>query len=144
MSASLLPSAPSIAQFFLRRSRGRAAARSFASAIFGLAVWVEASNGAAEGLSYTAYYNGETLYRECTGEPHAQSRCLGYVAGVADMLAAALARGDVTIACVPAEVTADEARDVVVRFLRDSPQSRHRAAASLIELALGDAYPCRW
>lgn len=90
------------------------------------------------------YYNGDALYRECTGEPDARSRCLGYVAGVADMLAAAVARGDVTIACVPADVTADQARDVVVSFLRDNPQSRHRSAVSVIELALADTFPCRW
>src|SRR5262249_49052610 len=118
--------APRIARPFMLRCWAHAAARSFAGGVAALAIWAAASSGDAESPRYMRYYyNGDALYRECTGDPDAQSRCLGYVAGVADMLAAAVARGDVTIACVPAEVTAHEARDVVVSFLRDNPQSRH-------------------
>lgn len=143
MSRGPSGAAQRIAQFFIP-FLGRSTTRSFAAGIVALAVCAAAPNGDAESPSDMPYYSGDALYRECTGEPHPWSRCLGYVASVANMLAAAVARGDVTIACMPADVTADQARDVVVNFLRDNPQSRHHSAVSLIELALADAFPCRW
>lgn len=122
----------------------RAEARSIMLGLIVLAAFAAASSCDAQSPQYMTYYDGDTLYAECTGEPDARNRCLGYVTGVADVLAAAVVRGDVTIACLPPEVAGDQARDVVVNFLRDNPQSRRYPAASQVELALSNAFPCRW
>jgi hypothetical protein len=62
--------------------------------------------------------------------------CLGYIAGVADGLAA-LGRG-----CAPPGLTEGQLHDVVIAYLRDNPAERDYSAASTIGAAMEHAW-CR-
>lgn len=44
--------------------------------------------------------------------------------------------------CIPAEVTNQQIRDVVVNYLRDHPETRQYSSASEVVVALGKAWPC--
>lgn len=44
--------------------------------------------------------------------------------------------------CVPANVSAGQARDVVFKYLRDFPEYRDRSASMLVVFSLSKAFPC--
>ncbi len=44
--------------------------------------------------------------------------------------------------CLPPDATVGQYRDVVLKFLRDSPSERHNSARVLIQQALQGAFPC--
>jgi len=83
-----------------------------------------------------AFWDGNTLYASCITRGNAAS-CDGYIAGVADTLE--MTR---TI-CIPPRVTSGQLVDVVIKFLKDNPESRHYAGASEATIALGRAFPCQ-
>jgi hypothetical protein len=60
---------------------------------------------------------------------------LGYVQGVADVYAG-------TKICMPKNVTAGQARDVVKQYLEINPEKRHYSADSLVLNALAQVWPC--
>jgi hypothetical protein len=62
--------------------------------------------------------------------------CAGYVAGIADAL---VRTGH---ACVPAEVTVQQAVDVVMTYLRNHPEQRQYPAWYVGRTALGLRFPC--
>lgn len=45
-------------------------------------------------------------------------------------------------ACVPAEGENSQIKDVLIRYLRDNPTTRHESARSLMEQAMAQAFPC--
>lgn len=45
--------------------------------------------------------------------------------------------------CLSPEATVTQYRDIVLRFLRDNPASRHDSARSLIHVAMQDAFHCK-
>ncbi len=61
--------------------------------------------------------------------------CLGFIQGVADALQ------DQHTICLP-RVGARELRLLVIKFLRERPESLGQPAMSLVSQALRDAYPC--
>jgi hypothetical protein len=61
--------------------------------------------------------------------------CLGFIQGVADALQ------DQHAICLP-RVGARELRLLVIKFLRERPDSLGQPAMSLVSRALGGAYPC--
>src|SRR5262245_23024008 len=86
-----------------------------------------ASVRAADGLGYFA--DGNKLYRECSAPIGAveHNTCLAYIRGIADAMEFSRfisAQGS----CIPDHVQLGQVIDVTRAFLRDHPESRHRAA----------------
>jgi len=85
---------------------------------------------------------GNTLYAECTKEnPVAAGYCMGYVGGVADVMSDGTPISGWK-ACVPKNVTIAQIKDIVTRWLANTPQDRHYSADSLVAAALEKAFPC--
>ena len=83
------------------------------------------------------FYSGNELWQIMQADDYtSKGMALGFVAGVSDSW-------DGTLVCGPSSVTLGQAVDIVKRFLRDNPQSRHLSAESLARVALARAWPCR-
>ncbi len=66
--------------------------------------------------------------------------CDAYLDGFTDAIRA---NGqDHALACIPQTVAGTELRDVLVRWLRDNPESQHETGEKVARLALQKAYPC--
>jgi hypothetical protein len=88
----------------------------------------------------TGYFlSGNQLYDLCNsdeGSPQV-GHCLAYVQGIVDAF-------ELTkFACVPDNITVGQAVDVVMKYLRSHPESRHYVSASEARLALRQAFPCK-
>lgn len=97
-------------------------------------------------------YTGNDLLKECRAtEPggvigdgpsalangaYDAGSCMGYMKA-----ARFLVRGEAI--CVPAEVTTGQFRDVVIKYVNDHPDQRHRQAVVLTTLATLEAFPCK-
>lgn len=44
--------------------------------------------------------------------------------------------------CLSPDATLGQFRDIVMKFLRDNPASRHDSARFLVQMAMRDAFPC--
>ena len=66
--------------------------------------------------------------------------CFGYIQGVSDTLAVSGQKKG--IYCLPSEVTMGQMMEVVVKYLKDNPGTRHEHSATLIRAAFHDAWPC--
>ncbi len=86
---------------------------------------------------------GNDLYESCpeSAPPHDKLWCYGYLAGYLDGVELALG-GYVGRMCVPPKVQNSQIRDVVLRALREAPETRHERAYKLISRALAKAWPC--
>ena len=81
--------------------------------------------------------DGNRLMGLCTGkEP---KLCEAYVSGVADAIAE---EGPARRACLPTTVVTQQMVDVVVKYLRNTPEQRDRSGAYLSYHALEKAWPC--
>jgi len=73
--------------------------------------------------------------------------CLGYVGGVSDYstVTADMASGEVEqlTSCRPPNVNNEQLAKVVVKFVEDNPRLHHFEEATLVALALHDAFPCK-
>ena len=87
--------------------------------------------------STISFESGNSLYNACN-ETHLYLKCIGYVAGVADVFAAQ----NTNTICKPKDVTLQQAADVVKKYLTDHPEERHYTAVSEISMALSQAFPC--
>jgi endonuclease YncB( thermonuclease family) len=89
--------------------------------------------------------DGNSLLSTCTEDPthatYSHGECLGYIEAVIQILLNGGAVGDWR-ACLPGNGTIGQAKDVVLKSLRDHPEQRHFAAAGLIAAALHEAFPC--
>lgn len=71
-------------------------------------------------------------------------RCLGYLQGMSNMnlfYRASLDKGQVHF-CIPEEVTSLQLARVVVKKLKDSPETLHKHEGALVWEALFLAFPC--
>jgi hypothetical protein len=84
------------------------------------------------------FENGNRLYEYCS-KPN-EVFCLGYVMGVID--GARVNWKKENLVCVPDHVMGRQARDIVTKFLRDTPQDRQLDADVLIARALHLAWSC--
>jgi hypothetical protein len=95
--------------------------------------------------------SGNELYSTCeSSEADEQARCIAYIVGASDMI------GDLETAvdlngksywkyhaiCLPKDATAQQIRDVVVKYLKNYPEKRARAGAGLVMVALIAAWSC--
>jgi hypothetical protein len=114
----------------------------FRGAIY-LAVMLIADIGILQRPAVAAreFYSGNQIYEFCTTVAE-QTACFAYVMAIAD----AMADGNKVSgwsACIPIEVTGQQAVDIVVQSFRRNVATRHYGAASLIARALSEAFPCR-
>ena len=92
----------------------------------------------------TGYEDGNSLYAECISPDAVLSAvCLGYIRGITDVVFDHNAINGVTAACLPMNMPAGQALDVVKQYLASHPQSRHVPAAPLVAHAFYEAFPCR-
>lgn len=71
--------------------------------------------------------------------------CIGYVSGFLDSLAlSAAASGAGQKICLPQRgITNDQAVRVLVKFLRENPQTLHESGRMSFYIALAKTFPCR-
>ena len=95
--------------------------------------------------SWGQFFDGNELLVMCTSQEKSfdQGGCVGFIAGVSDALKAAEnRRGKTERICVPGQVTTQELKKDVIKYLRLVPQFHDYMAAFLVEMALRSAYPC--
>lgn len=70
--------------------------------------------------------------------------CLGYLDGVIDTHTSFIIAGSGALGfiCIPDKVTKGQARDVVLKYMRDNPEQTHLSASTLVIAALREAFPC--
>ena len=92
---------------------------------------------------YESIESGNTLLTKCVGPAETELVCAGYTSAIYDMINL-LETTNVTakLHCFPSGVTRLQIRDVIVRYLQNHPEQRHRGAAGLIRDALQEAWPC--
>ena len=79
-------------------------------------------------------YSGNDLLQHCSADGgFSTGVCQGYIRAIADTFRPG---------CAPAGVTYGQVKDVVVKHLRENPQTRHREAVDLIGEAMSQAWPC--
>jgi hypothetical protein len=83
--------------------------------------------------------DGNKLLGFCTAK--ATVGCDAYISGVADAIAAA--GPGKAMACIPSAVTGAQLRGVVVKYLKNHPETRELKAGELTIKALGQAFPCK-
>jgi Rap1a immunity proteins len=89
--------------------------------------------------AFAALDSGKTLWGSCNdlNDTSKQSYCLGYVAGVSDVLVG------MHIICIGEHVSVRQIADVVVQYLREHPGRRDMDADDLTATALALAFPCK-
>ena len=107
-----------------------------------LAAYIASESKASESKAVRSFLDGTELHRLCNSPVSWENtRCSSYIVGVADVL---VASGYHEMrACLPNDIDAAQARDVVVLWLDQRPQHRHYTAASLTAAALSEAFPCK-
>ena len=93
-----------------------------------------------DGSSSRNYLTGNKLYEICTST--SSDLCLGYVMGVSDALNLSTFKQN-NIFCSPTSVSAHQELAVVIKYLRDHPDTWHYSAASDVGVALAMAFPCK-
>lgn len=88
---------------------------------------------------FAAVDTGGALFDTCNNQndKSKQSYCLGYIAGVTDVLTG------MHIICAGQRIGLDEIKDVVVKYLREHPGERDMDADDLTSTALTSAFPCK-
>lgn len=83
------------------------------------------------------FLNGNMLLQRINSpEPQEKSLAIGYVMGISDVAQ------DITH-CSGPNVTSGQSRDIVKKFLTARPELRDIEASVLVQVALGEAFPCQ-
>jgi Rap1a immunity proteins len=95
------------------------------------------ASGYSKGLF--VFTSGNQLLAMCSAPQGSEplSRCLAYVAGVSDSVA------ELDYVCGTPAITVGQSVDVVVKYLRAHPETRHLSGASQAAHALEQAFPCK-
>ena len=105
------------------------------------AVLVVATPAAAQApATASAFMTGNRLYEYCKDE---NANCVGYVAGVADILSAQNGEGIHDGACAPDGMTIEQVIRAFQNYARDHPASLSFIGANVVLLGLREAFPCR-
>ena len=83
--------------------------------------------------------DGNRLMAMCSTRPAGE--CDAYLSGIADAIEAE-GRAKAS-ACIPTAVTGTQLREVVLKYMRDNPQTRQAHAGALTIKAFSAAFPCR-
>jgi hypothetical protein len=87
-------------------------------------------------MANASWFTGNDLLNHLNGEPFERGGAAGFITGVASAI-------DGDIACIPAEVTVAQMRDMVHRQLRLSPNVRHEPAEIIVAAVLMTEFPCK-
>ena len=88
------------------------------------------------------FENGNQLLQSCTQtDTFSQALCMGYVEGIADEVALVQSFNK-SPSCIPPGVVVKQLVDVVVKSLRQKPETRNSEAALLATAAFAEAWPC--
>jgi hypothetical protein len=99
-------------------------------------LWPLSAFAKDDGSSGSGFLTGNKLYEECNSQD--LSLCLGYVMGVSDGLNGTKPN----FFCAPLGIKASQELAVVVKYLRDHPETWHYSAWTEIGVALNMAFPC--
>jgi hypothetical protein len=99
------------------------------------------------GNGHHVYMRGSELLNECSnvygnsGHQNATkaTHCLGFMAGFID----GATYGSSLDACIPQEADLGQLVRVIVKYLANHPEDLHLSAASLIDKATLEAFPCK-
>ena len=96
----------------------------------------------ADSLSVPAYKTGNDIYASCsdTSSRFEDGYCFGYIVGATDVL---IGSRSGQLVCLPEGVNAQQLVDVVMKYLRDTPELRERSAGSITRDALVKAFQCK-
>lgn len=86
---------------------------------------------------------GNELLRLCSSELTSElGFCIGYIEGIRDgVVFEAIGGKAKPIFLIPDKVTSEQLKDVVVKSLKDHPETRHKPAGMLTIFALREAFP---
>src|SRR4051794_13108833 len=84
-----------------------------------------------------SFYDGNMLLAKCTGSFRDKDICASYIMGVADDV-----KDNNDELCLPDGVTGGQLSEIVTAYLQRKVATRHRSAASLVGLALLEAFKC--
>lgn len=98
-------------------------------------------------LTTVTFKSGDWLLTKCRSHRQQdQTTCLGFVMGMTDAVTVATAYGGACgtfRVCRPAQVTDEQARDVIVTYLDAHPTARNSTSAvALAARALAAVWPC--
>jgi hypothetical protein len=94
---------------------------------------------AQDGPGIVQFESGNKLLEHCT---QSVDFCSGYIAGIADAIRAQEVSA-LWSACIPAPVFTNQTKDIVIRYLKRHPETRHGSGANLASAALAEAFPCK-
>ena len=101
------------------------------------------------------YYDGNKLYEFCQQkEGLLRAACVGYIIGAIDGTSSMYSvLGQITglpprmqknnYYCLPANASAEQAVDVVIKWLKDNPSKRHQPATGAVWEAFANVWPCK-
>jgi hypothetical protein len=89
--------------------------------------------------------DGKELLRDCETTKNVSSTmwCYGYLNGILDMQSLTEGNPYLPTLCTPPEVTMEQARRVVVKYLQNHPEKLHYGEHALTYIALIEAFPCK-
>ena len=80
------------------------------------------------------YQSGNKLFAECTStDPTDAIACMNYISGVVDTS---------SLVCPPMTVTRGQLKDIVTKYLKEKPATRHWSATLLVQDSLVAVFPC--
>ena len=69
--------------------------------------------------------------------------CIGYMAGVKETASGWHQATEKQPYCIPEAAESDQLIRVVVKFLENNPAQLHYSAATLVQTAFAEAFPCK-
>jgi hypothetical protein len=102
---------------------------------------------ASSAKAQTSNLTGDWLYTVCaTRDQQGQTICqmwiTGFQAGIISSQNLAQVNKLKSASCIPYDVTVDQAKLTIEKFLRDNPQYKQLSAAMVAAYALVIAFPC--
>ena len=91
--------------------------------------------------SYADFFDGNKLYDTCSDEDSEVKigMCIGYILGVVDLYEGT--RNSFKMSkCIKANVNGGQLQDIMLKFLKKNPETRHKPAALLIRNALNETF----
>ena len=86
------------------------------------------------------FMTGNQLYQHCTANDEV---CAGYIEGIVDGSGIIQEAFNQRAICLPDNANVRQIADVVIKYLRDHPESRAQSAGALSVIALTDAFGCK-
>jgi hypothetical protein len=94
--------------------------------------------GASTPAAGNQFLSGNDLLQLCDTD---YAQCDGYVEGVIDHLEASRANERLS-PCVPIGTDGEQAKNVVVKYMKDHPQMRKEPAWAVVDIAVVTAWNC--